>query len=208
MSRLELTSMLDSLGSTLTRSTVSSFFTRFDKKAHHDDITIDQAIHCLEAELGRPESEKKRLDADDGLPESSGNATPVLSITGDRGQELQLDDLDFSGPSAADSRSNKYSTEPMQLPLHVVAAGATHENSDSWSDDAEGDFSSTGPSPGGTPSPGTSAGKKNMGRFRHANKAKGENSSDETSQNASDSLERIINVKNCPLSSSETQLQS
>ena len=34
MSRLELTSMLDSLGSTLTRSTVSSFFTRFDKKAH------------------------------------------------------------------------------------------------------------------------------------------------------------------------------
>ena len=114
--------------------------------------------------------------------------------------------MDFSGPSAADSKSNKYLTEPMQLPLHVVAAGATHENSDSWSD--EGDLSSTGPSPGGTPSPGTSAGKKKMGRFRRANKAKGENSSDETSQNASDSLKRIINVKNCPLSSSENQLQS
>jgi phosphatidylserine decarboxylase len=199
MSRLELTSMLDSLGSTLTRSTVSSFYTRFDKKAHHDDITIGQAIQCLEAELGRPESEKKRLDADDGLPESSGNATPVLSITGDRGQELQLDDLDFSGPSAADSKSNEYLTEPMQLPLHVVAAGATHENSDSWSDDAEGDLSSTGPSTGGTPSPGTSAGQKKMSRFRRTNKTKGENFSDETSQNASDSLERVINVKNCPL---------
>jgi hypothetical protein len=150
MSHLELTSMLDSLGSTLTRSTVSSFFTRFDKKAHHDDITVDQAIQCLETELGRPESEKKRLDADDGLPDSSVSATPVLSITGDRGQELQLDHLDFSGPSAADSshddagsKSNKYLTEPMQLPLHVVAAGATPENSDSWSDDAEGDLSST-----------------------------------------------------------------
>ena len=116
---------------------------------------------------------------------------------GDRGQELQLDDLDFSGPSAADSNSNKYLTEHMQLPLHVVAAGATHENSDSWSDDAEGDLLSTGPSPSGTPSPGTSAGKRKMGRFRRANKAKGENSSDETSQNASgplnaSSMSRII----------------
>ena len=197
--------MLDSLGSTLTRSTVSSFFTRFDKKAHHDDITVDQAIQCLEAELGRPESEKKRLDVDDGLPDSSVSATPVLSITGDRGQELQLDHLDFSGPSMVDSnhdnggsKSNTYPTEPMQQPLHAVAAGATPENSDSWSDDAEGDLSSTGPSPSGTPSPGTSVGKK-MARFRRTNKAKGENSSDETSHNASDSLERVINVKNCPL---------
>lgn len=197
--------MLDSLGSTLTRSTVSSFFTRFDKKPHHDDITIDQAIQCLEAELGRPESEKKRLDDDDGLPDSSVSATPVLSITDDRGQELQLDHLDFSGPSTADSnhddagsKSNKYFAKPMQQPLHAVSAGATPENSDSWSDDAEGDLSSTGPSPSGTPPPGTSVGKK-MGRFRRANKAKGENSSDETSQNASDSLERVINVKNCPL---------
>jgi phosphatidylserine decarboxylase len=207
MSHLELTSMLDSLGSTLTRSTVSSFFTRFDKKAHHDDITVDQAIQCLETELGRPESEKKRLDADDGLPDSSVSATPVLSITGDRGQELQLDHLDFSGPSAADSshddagsKSNKYLTEPMQLPLHVVAAGATPENSDSWSDDAEGDLSSTGPSPSGTPSSETSVEKKKrMGRFRRTNKTKGENSSDDSSPNASDSLERVINVKNCPL---------
>ena len=85
MLRLELTSMLDSLGSTLNRSTVSSFSPRFDKKARHDDITIDRAIQCLESELGRPKSEMKRLDADDRLPESSGNVTPVLSITDDRG---------------------------------------------------------------------------------------------------------------------------
>lgn len=193
--------MLDSLGSTLTRSTVSSFFTRFDKKAHHDDITIDQAIQCLEAELGRPESEKKRLDDDDGLPDSSVSATPVLSITGDIGQELQLDHLDFTGPSLAHpnhddagSKPNNYPTEPVQQPLHVVAAGAIpeRENFDSWSDDAEGDLSSTGPSPSATSSP---IGKKII-RFRRANKAKG---NDETSQNASDSLERVINVKNCPL---------
>lgn len=40
MSHLELTSMLDSLGSTITRSTVSAFFTRFGKRPHHDDITM------------------------------------------------------------------------------------------------------------------------------------------------------------------------
>ena len=106
--------MLDSLGSTLTRSTVPSFFTSFNKN-HDYDITIDQAIQCLEAELGRPQSEKKRLDVDDGLPDSSVSATPVLSISEDRGQELQLDHLNFSGPSTAHSnhdntgsKSNKY----------------------------------------------------------------------------------------------------
>ena len=85
----------------------------------------------------------------------------------------------------------------MQQPLHVVRRWCYTENSDSWSDDTEGDLSSTGPSPSDTPSLGTSAGKKKMGRFRRTNKAKGENSSDETS---SDSLERVINFKNCLLS--------
>jgi len=78
----------------------------------------------------------------------------------DKGQELQLDHLDFSGPSLADSihdqagsKSNKYPTEPMQQPLHAVAAGTTPENSDSWSDDTEGDLSlSAGSSPPAAPS--------------------------------------------------------
>ena len=131
---------------------MSSFFIRFDKKAHH------RAIQCLEAELGRPESKKKRLDVDDGLPdsESSVSVTPALSITGNRGQELQLDHLDSSGPSTADSKFKKYLTDPMQQPLHAVATGATPENSDSRSDDAEGNLSSSGPSSGITSSPGTS----------------------------------------------------
>jgi phosphatidylserine decarboxylase len=209
MSHLEITSMLDSLGSTLTRSTVSSFFTRFDKP-HHDEITIDQAIQCLEAELGRPASEKKRLDADDGSLNSSVSATPMLSIADDGGHELKLDDLklgelDFSGPPALDSNHgdansqfNKHRTEPMQQPLHAVTAGTTPENSDSWSDD--GDLSSTGPSPGGTPPQGESIKKKKarFGRTKKDEKAKGQTVNDD-SQPASDSLERVINVKNCPL---------
>jgi len=40
--------MLDSLGSTLTRSTVASFFTRYGKKPHEDELSMEQAIMCLE----------------------------------------------------------------------------------------------------------------------------------------------------------------
>jgi len=211
MSHLELTSMLDSLGSTLTRSTVSSFFTRFDKKPHQDDITIDQAIQCLEAELGRPDSEKKRLDVDDGMPDSSVSATPMISVTGDRGQELQLDQLDFSGPSVVvsnidepGSKTDTHPTEPMQQPLHALVPSTAPENFDSWSDDAEGDLSSAAPSPVGTSHQGTPAEKKKKARFgrtKKVDKAKDNisNINDETSQHASDSLERVINVKNCPL---------
>lgn len=88
------------------------------------------AIQCLEAEIGRPDSERKRLDADD---DSSVSATPLLSIVDNKGHEVKLDDLGFSGSPAAHSndghpgsKSNKSLTEPMQLPLHVVAAGSNH----------------------------------------------------------------------------------
>ena len=210
MSRLELTSMLDSLGSTLTRSTISSFFTRFDKNAQHDEITIEQAILCLEAELGRPESEKKRLDLDHDLPDSSVSATPLLSVADYRGQELTLDDLDFSGPSAvnmdneAGSKTITHMTEPMHHPSHPAIAGNIAENSDSCSDDADGDLSSSSPSPASTPPVETLIEKKKkMARFRRTKKsdeAKGDaKATSNNDESASDSIERVINVKNCPL---------
>ena len=91
MSHLELTFMLDSLWFTywLCRVVQTQPFSLVSTKARHDNISVDQAIQSVEAELGRPESEKKRLGDDDGLPESSVSAIPVLSITGHRGQELQ-----------------------------------------------------------------------------------------------------------------------
>ena len=54
----------------------------------------------LEPELGGPDSEKKRLDTDDAMPDSSVSTTPVLFIAGQRGEEVPLDlgELDFSGP--------------------------------------------------------------------------------------------------------------
>lgn len=56
ISKVELTTMLDTLGSTLKESTIDSFFKRFhDEPAFGDesmpDLTFDQAVICLEDQL-------------------------------------------------------------------------------------------------------------------------------------------------------------
>ncbi|KAG2141147.1 phosphatidylserine decarboxylase-domain-containing protein [Suillus bovinus] len=61
ISRVELTSMLDSLGSTLSAQTIDSFFTP------EDELTLEESIQCLETELVRPACEKKRIDTVDAF---------------------------------------------------------------------------------------------------------------------------------------------
>lgn len=55
ISRVEMTTMLDSLGSTLRESTIDSFFARFPHKAADNedtwDLTMDEAVLCLEDQL-------------------------------------------------------------------------------------------------------------------------------------------------------------
>jgi phosphatidylserine decarboxylase len=213
--------MLDSLGSTLTRSTVSSFFTRYGKKPHEDEISIEQAVMCLEAELGRPDSEKKRLDADDAMPDSSVSATPVMFVAGQRGEELalDLDKLDFSGPPHVGMDTGQedkvaiapptYVTEPIQMPLGDVVEDGTPDASSDDADNSPGGAAPVG-APGGSTAEAKIAAKKS--RFQRmkpsaTKKAKGasedSNSSGNTSTSAtttdSNPIERVINVKNCPL---------
>ncbi|KAF8054918.1 hypothetical protein FPV67DRAFT_1751803, partial [Lyophyllum atratum] len=58
ISYLELTSMLDSLGSTLTRDTANAFFTTHGKQPHVDELSVEEVILCLETELSRLDEEK------------------------------------------------------------------------------------------------------------------------------------------------------
>ena len=58
---IELTSVLDSLGSTLSAETINSFFTRNEKKPDEDELTVDEVIRCLEMQVGRSLNEKKRV---------------------------------------------------------------------------------------------------------------------------------------------------
>ncbi|KAI1476777.1 phosphatidylserine decarboxylase-domain-containing protein [Daldinia eschscholtzii] len=53
ISKVELTTMLDTLGSTLRESTIDSFFQRFPHKAKsgEQELTMDEAVICLEDQL-------------------------------------------------------------------------------------------------------------------------------------------------------------
>lgn len=61
--RVELTTMLDTLGSTLRNSTIDSFFSRFaDENGGHDDqLTMDQAVICLEDQLNKYPARQRSL---------------------------------------------------------------------------------------------------------------------------------------------------
>ena len=106
ISKVELTTMLDTLGSTLRESTIDSFFQRFPHKASDnddaEDLTMDEAVICLEDQLqakSRPQGVTERLknilpdadrvknilpDADKVknlfVPSASGAATPAESV--------------------------------------------------------------------------------------------------------------------------------
>ncbi|KAH9850403.1 hypothetical protein C2E23DRAFT_709130, partial [Lenzites betulinus] len=79
ISHLELTSMLDALGSTLSHETVDSFWTRFGKQPRTDTLTTNEAIQCLETELFHPASEKKRIDPEDSTMDTSAPVTPAIT---------------------------------------------------------------------------------------------------------------------------------
>lgn len=65
VSKLELTTMLDTLGSTLKESTIDGYFERFAKNCNLQDpgsmqLTFDQAVICLEDQLQKPPPKRSR----------------------------------------------------------------------------------------------------------------------------------------------------
>lgn len=80
---MEIYSLLDSLGATLTRATIDSFFTRFGKNPE-STLTAEEAIICLEDELTKPRSEKREveLSSSDLGDHKSGTNTPLNELTG------------------------------------------------------------------------------------------------------------------------------
>ncbi|KAK6980779.1 phosphatidylserine decarboxylase proenzyme 2 [Favolaschia claudopus] len=121
ISHVEMTSMLDSLGSTLTGSTVDSFFTRFGKDPRTDDLTFEEAIRCLETEVLRPQSERRRVDEDSPGTGVSVSASPAPGGAGAGAEgELKLGEMDFAGPGLDVDFSGEgkgYTTEPAEMVL-------------------------------------------------------------------------------------------
>jgi phosphatidylserine decarboxylase len=77
--KVELTTMLDSLGSTLHESTIDGFFERFSGENGEEVLTFDQVVICLEDQLQNTKSKgwiSTTPSTSDLLSESPGTMTP------------------------------------------------------------------------------------------------------------------------------------
>src|SRR4051812_42349674 len=79
-SHVEITAMLDSLGSTLSRDHINSWFSLFNKPTT-EELSLAKVNQCLEDETTRPLSQKKPISAEEALSGApSGFATPSLQM--------------------------------------------------------------------------------------------------------------------------------
>ncbi|KIS69468.1 uncharacterized protein UMAG_02799 [Mycosarcoma maydis] len=103
LSRLELSSMLDSLGSTLSTKTLDSFFLGVNKNPEEDELTFEETIVALEAEVQKPWNLKRKAVRQSSF--NSGPQTPsLLGGVGDVGTDLNQE-MDFSGADAPSAGS-------------------------------------------------------------------------------------------------------
>jgi phosphatidylserine decarboxylase len=131
LDKVELTTMLDTLGSTLHESTIDSFFDRF-ADAHNGDLllTFDEAIICLEDQLQATEARdahKSGVASGTQTPSlASGMLTPLnknssttsipvletntLGKEGEEGDNIQIDDL-------ADEKGEEHVIEIRECPI-------------------------------------------------------------------------------------------
>jgi len=205
--------MLDSLGSTLSAQTIDTFFTRHRKRPAEDELTFEETIQCLETELGRPASEKKRINTFDSVIDSaSASASESVTPREELGWRPFLDGLDFSGPplSAAvlgeDSSptdvmqpqgQGQHVTEPGERPLVSVAEPMV--STPGGSTPSSG-VTSSSPSP--SPCPSSSSNNNNTSAIQASTTtttAATPSSSASSSDPDAQAFERVINIKNCPL---------
>ena len=78
VSYTELTTMLDSLGSTLTKGTLEGYFSSCGKSAERDELTVNEVIVCLEREVGKHRSEKAKV-SEEAPSHEHGESTPMVA---------------------------------------------------------------------------------------------------------------------------------
>jgi phosphatidylserine decarboxylase len=186
LSILEITSMLDSLGSTLSQETIKTFFHRFGRN-DTDELTVDEAIQCLEQEVSRPRSERKVVNNDEPSGIDSGLATPNIMSEVGGGSRLKFEAMDFSGPPRPpqpfEMDSDTGSTQKPSMPASYLT-----EPSQTLILPEKTPDCSPKVVPGGLPHPD----RENSASSSDADDSSGNGSSE-------DSVERVINVKTCPL---------
>jgi phosphatidylserine decarboxylase len=199
LSHIELTSMLDSLGSTLSTETIDSFFTRWNKNPQTDELIFPEAIQCLETEICRPTSEKKRIRPSENEDrerelgigtESSTPHTPDLHAGTQIPLYLGLDSLSFSGPA--------HNIDDALLPAHQHPAPRAVHPTEPMQTQVADHVHDEG-RPQAVPQPSTSSSL--MSDTENTVSGLGGSISGDGNGNGpgDEVFERVINIKNCPL---------
>lgn len=187
LSLLELTSMLDSLGSTLTPETIASFFTRFDKSAESDEISIDEAIIALEAETQKSFRDKRRTTG-------SGTATAASTVS------EQTSSYDQAVPANQDVAGRP----TMDVSGPKAPTPAIHVEPEEM-DSAEGSVGSSNPVPTTALEPAKEDSEASIKPVQLERPRPGERGLSMSSTSGGDEtpedsmVERVILLKSCPL---------
>jgi phosphatidylserine decarboxylase len=197
ISRLEITSMLDSLGSTLSGETVDAFFSSRGKDTQTDELSISEVVQSLEVELFRPAKDRKRVDASDynGAMDPSAPATPALGGLGAGGEPFGQ--LDFAGPPGHIPNQDVQAArenDPLGRP-DPPPAYATESNQQNLAETlSAGPTTLTAPSSTNAPI-----------RYASPSRIPSYSSDGDVEESSGSSspmhapVERVINVKTCPL---------
>jgi phosphatidylserine decarboxylase len=122
--KVELTTMLDTLGSTLHESTIDGWFARFYEPSENEVqfLTFDQAVLCLEDQL------QKNVKQDGNLrpPGSTGNSSLTLPDVSDTPENMTLSLTESGGATPLNSRSESTLIPAIQT-LDLGKAGAEGE---------------------------------------------------------------------------------
>ncbi|UZJ53523.1 hypothetical protein CBS101457_002843 [Exobasidium rhododendri] len=196
LSSLELTSMLDSLGSTLTRKTIETLFSQFGKKdVETDELTVDEAIIALEREISKPWSEKRYVDNGwDHTPDGSGMRTPAVAGTDPTGGLLDNTHMDYSGPNAPSLEENELADKSKLVPSAVIDGVTEEDNPKSVrpsSRTLDRDMSNL------TLTATPSIEKKDY--FSKTNSPSSGVARSNTEEEGEEQVERVIVLKSCPL---------
>jgi phosphatidylserine decarboxylase len=184
MSYMELTTMLDSLSSTLTQPTIESYFRSFDKSPESDELTIEEVIICLEREIKKTADEKNRVDLD-------GDTSPDIQTPAD---------YSIAPKPAGEGLGTAGPVPPLPLPLNAdelakqIEASAPRSDND---DSPNGDIN-VRPLHAGSASDATPKNTKSSSVSPSMSRAESESEEAKT-DSPGDTMERVVNIKSCPL---------
>lgn len=190
ISYTELTTMLDCLNSTLTTSTLESYFTRFGKSPEDDELSFDQVIQCLEAELKKSESEKNTVRMGPRGEISSMSPTPPMA------PEPAKEGLGTMGPPATGSPTSGVDAEDLAAQIAATSRFKDAEDSSSCGETNMKPLS--GGSDAGTgPPPHVPVHRSPLSQLATPDFSEGGDSEHERGERMM--TERVVNIKSCPL---------